>query len=181
MCESSFTVGLFGCYQCNIKHSGKNLAWKTQTRLQPTRCAQGPTRTGTLGLHSASAASDGGCGGQRGLPDSHIPPTAPVGPSLLAKPVSVLSTSQIPSLPGASLLSLDLNCLTCKLPILSSTPSLLPLIPAPGPGSLLAQRGTAWTCPPQGVSPLSWLQMCYSVSKIPLGTAAIRSSCCLLC
>lgn len=185
MCESSFTVGLFGCYQCNIKHSGKNLAWKTQTRLQPTRCARSPTRTGTLGLRSASAASDGGRGGQHGLPESHIPPPAPVGPSSAGQTSeSVLSTSQILPLPGASLLSLDLNCLTCTLPILSSTPSLFPLIPALGLAPCWhkgAQPGHALPRESPHSAPQAWLQICYSVSKIPLGAAEILSSCCLLC
>lgn len=50
VCENNFTLGLFGCYQCNVKCKGKRLSMeKTQTRLQPTQRVQSPTRTASAG------------------------------------------------------------------------------------------------------------------------------------
>lgn len=156
----SFTVGLFGCYQCNIKWNRKRLSMeKTQTRLQLTQCVQSPTRTGnTGGFPVLQLALIVGMEGSRSFLKATFLPQHLWAHLLLVKHASesVLSTSQILSLPVASLLSLDLNCLTYKLPILSFTPSLFPtLISAPGSGSLLAQRGTVWSYPSQGASPAS--------------------------
>lgn len=157
---------------------------KTQTRLQLTQCVQSPTRTGnTGGFPVLQLALIVGMEGSRSFLKATFLPQHLWAHLLLVKHASesVLSTSQILSLPVASLLSLDLNCLTYKLPILSFTPSLFPtLISAPGSGSLLAQRGTVWSYFPGSLPSQLPKPGSNSASKIPLGTAEILSSCCFL-
>lgn len=158
---------------------------KTQTRLQPSQCVQSPTRTDNTGFPVLQLALIVGMEGSMSfLKVTFLPQHLWIHLLLVKHPSeSVLSTSQILSLPVSSLLSLELNCLNCKLPILSFTLSLFPtLIPAPGSGSLLAPRGTAWLYPPGSLPrqlPKSGSNSA-SVSKIPLGTAEILSSCCFL-
>lgn len=78
----SFTLGLFACYQCNIKRKGKRLSTeKPKQGSSPPSVCRAQQGLAALWLPSASAGSDCGHGGESELPESHIPSTALVGPS----------------------------------------------------------------------------------------------------
>lgn len=188
MCESSFTVGLFGCYQCNIKHNRKKLSMeKPKQSSSPPSVYRAQQGLAMLGLPSAPAGSDCGMEGSMSFLKATFLPQLLWAHLLLVKhpSESVLSTSQILSLPVASLLSLDMNCLTWKLP--SCPPrhhfsrhwsQPLGLAPCWHKG---AQPEHSLPREPPQSAPQAWLQICFSVSKIPLGTAEVLSSCCFLC
>lgn len=115
--------GLFGCYQCNIKCNGKRLSMEKNPN-RPTQCVQSPKGLPMLGLPSASAGSDCGYGGSMSFL-SFL--------SATFLPQHLCSACQTPQWESSQHLtnsfsdsgftaSLDLHCLTCKLPILSSSP-----------------------------------------------------------
>lgn len=142
--------GLFGCYQCNIKCNGKRLSMEKNPN-QPTQCVQSPTRTANAGAPQCFSWLWLWVWGEYELPElpeRHIPSTALV--------FCLSNTSvRIFSAPHKFFLWQWLHCVfgSALSNLQIAHPVLLPtLIPAPGPGSLLAQRGTAWSYPPQGAS-----------------------------
>lgn len=165
----------------------RSSAWKTQTRLQPTQCVQSPTRTGNAG--ASQCFSWLWLWVWRGveLPESHIPSTAPVGPSSACQTpqweCSQLLPDSFPASGFAAVFGSELSNLQTAHPVLHPITSphwSQPLGLAP-----CWHRGAhpvhALPREPPHSAPQAWLQICYSVSKIPLGTAGILSSCCFPC